>query len=582
MKFERKKMVNWYNVQQLAATGLKTIISSIFGNFADKREIQAALSEHCPFYYAEGDEIWVDYISDLGDGFNATYTMAHLMAQNQLPIQGKPLPRSKILIMGGDQVYPTPEKEEYQNRLQGPYNAAFPWDDTMSDHQRPHLFALPGNHDWYDGLGNFLKLFCQGRALGNWHTQQKRSYFALKLPHKYWIWGIDVQLNADIDKPQQDYFAEIVKNEMEDKDKIILCTAEPAWVYRSLDKQNESFNRLQFFINKHIYLKDTEEGRKNFRLIATLTGDFHHYSHYTIKDENNVKSNHLITAGGGGAFMHPTHMLKEHIRIDDDNYGLHAELESTYPSKKDAVRLSFLNLAFPLFNWTMTVFLGIFHLITAWFLQSTTQHPERDSFMEKLEKIDFSSENISQFLQILWETISHNPSIVLLNLILVLGIYAFTDVSTGKGKWNRIAGGLHSLLQLANFYLLMWIFSLINLRSLDLAVDAVAQFLLFTVEMIVLGGLLSGIIFGLYLLISTLVFQSHPTEAFSSFRWTGYKNFLRIHVSKEGVSIYPIGVKKVVKNWKNVGTEEKPRFEGDPIQYEMIEKNPIHIKNEIL
>jgi hypothetical protein len=144
---------------------------------------------------------------------------------------------------------------------------------------------LPGNHDWYDGLTNFLKLFCQGRSLGNWHTQQKRSYFALQLPHGYWLWGIDVQLNADIDKPQQDYFAEIVENEMNVGDKVLLCTAEPAWVYQSLDKKNLSNSRLQFFINNYILCEEEDSPlAKQLRLVAILTGYLHHYSRYVIKE----------------------------------------------------------------------------------------------------------------------------------------------------------------------------------------------------------------------------------------------------------------------------------------------------------
>jgi hypothetical protein len=264
MRFERQKMVRWYNVKQLSATLLKTIISTIFGNFADKREIQAALSACDEYDYSDRDEIWIDYISDLGDGFDSTYTLAHLMKEEKLTFGDLQLSRGNLLIMGGDEVYPTPEKEEYENRLQGPYNAAFPWDERTD---RPHLFALPGNHDWYDGLTNFLKLFCQGRALGNWHTKQQRSYFALKLPHNYWIWGIDVQLDADIDKPQLEYFDKVAQN-MQPGDKIILCTAEPSWVYNSLKKDDASFARLKFFEDKYIHqLVDGKkrEGHKGFR-----------------------------------------------------------------------------------------------------------------------------------------------------------------------------------------------------------------------------------------------------------------------------------------------------------------------------
>ncbi len=575
MKFEKKPMVNWYDVGQLAATGLKTVISSVFGNFADKREIQASLSDNCPFYYTKDNEIWIDYISDLGDGFDATYTMAHLMAQEKLEVEGHTLPRGKILIMGGDEVYPTPEKIEYKNRLQGPYNAAYPWKDGDGD--RPHLFALPGNHDWYDGLTNFLKLFCQGRALGNWHTQQKRSYFALQLPQKYWIWGIDVQLNADIDKPQQDYFANIVKNEMEDGDKIILCTAEPAWVYRALDKSNQSYNRLRFFIDKHIFQKYEDKGKKKFNLIATLTGDFHHYSRYLVKEEESGETSQLITAGGGGAFMHPTHMLKEKIRIKDPDYTLNADLAKTFPDKQASKKLAFRNLLFPFYSGSMVIFLGIFHLLTSWFLQSN--HSAESSFMELLTVHAISFQHVPEVFEIIRKALAHNPAAVLLNTLLVFGIYAFTDIKTGMGKMNRIAGFFHAFLQFINFYFLIWLFSRINLFYLGWEVDELWQVVLFTVEMIVVGGLTSGFIFGVYLLVSTLVFESHPTEASSSYRWAGYKNFLRIHIHAAGVTIYPIGVQKVVDNWKNTGSEKEPRFEGDAIEYDLIEK-PIFIKNK--
>src|SRR5690606_29294041 len=160
---------------------------------------------------------------------------------------------------------------------------------------------IPGNHDWYDGLTNFIKLFCQNRSLGNWHTQQKRSYFALKLAHNIWIWGIDVQLNADIDYPQLCYF-ETIANEMPAGSKVILCTAEPGWIYQGMPAVEQAYRRLEFFKNRFF-----KSG--NSTLLATLTGDMHHYARYAATDDNGLEYHHLIAAGGGGAFMHPTHFL---------------------------------------------------------------------------------------------------------------------------------------------------------------------------------------------------------------------------------------------------------------------------------
>ena len=70
----------------------------------------------------------------------------------------------------------------------------------------PALFAVPGNHDWYDGLTAFLRFFCQGGWVGGWKTEQRRSYFAVKLPQRWWLLGIDIQFDTYIDAPQIDYF----------------------------------------------------------------------------------------------------------------------------------------------------------------------------------------------------------------------------------------------------------------------------------------------------------------------------------------------------------------------------------------
>src|SRR5437870_3574246 len=88
--------------------------------------------------------------------------------------------------------------------ISGPFGSALP---CAPEDAHPDLFALPGNHDWYDGLTGFLRIFCQGRWVGGWRTGQTRSYFALKLPHRWWLWAIDISFDAFIDRPQLEYFA---------------------------------------------------------------------------------------------------------------------------------------------------------------------------------------------------------------------------------------------------------------------------------------------------------------------------------------------------------------------------------------
>lgn len=565
-------MVGWYDVKQLASTGVKTVLSLVFGNFADKREMQAVAVQDEPYDFSEKEELWLDYISDLGDGFNPTYTLAQLMAKDAIEVGGMTLSRGDVLIMGGDEVYPTPEKIEYKNRLQGPYNAAFPWKEDEPKEQKPKLFAIPGNHDWYDGLTNFLRLFCQGRALGNWLTQQKRSYFALKLPHNYWLIGVDIQLKGDIDEPQKAYFKKIAREDFKEGDKVIFCTAEPTWAYASMSDDFEADSRLWYFINKILKGADDDYfGGKNkdLEVSTILTGDLHHYSRYETDIDDAGRKIQLITSGGGGAFMHPTHMLGKEIRFKN---GFNATLKEVFPSMKDSVKLCWLNLAFPIYNWSMCLFLGIFHLLTTWFLQSATQNPVGKSFMESASTLCLGFSNLDDYIRLIIKSIAHSPSVLILNLLLFGGILLFTDTYTGKKKWNYIAGLGHSILQIGTLYGCIWLFSRLNLHYMSLPVDGLRQVLLFSIEMVVFGGLLSGIFFGLYLLVSILVFKSHPTEASSSFKYEGYKNFLRLHLTKESLNIYAIGLKTVYKDWKNVGTPEKPKFEGNFKDYSLIEK----------
>ncbi|UII19335.1 metallophosphoesterase [Fulvivirga ligni] len=563
MKFSKKPMVNWYDLKQLAATGVKTVISGVFGNFADKREFQAtSASDEKPFDFSDHkeDEFWFDYISDLGDGFNSTYTMAHLLAQDELHVHNFVTKRGRVLIMGGDEVYPTPEKHEYDNRLKGPYFAAFPWRDDVDT----RLFAIPGNHDWYDGLTNFMKVFCQERSIGNWKTQQKRSYFALKLPHNYWVFAVDIQLHADIDEPQLKYFCHISQHDVKKGDKIILCTAEPSWVYKAWSMENTSDHRMQFFIESIILGKyKNYYGRQpdDVQLAAILTGDMHHYSHY--KEESKEKSHdcHLITAGGGGSFTHPTHFLKNY----DDGQIKRSLVSEPFPSKSQSKKLAWWNLAFPVYSPHMVALFAVLHLITTWFLVAFSQE-QGNSFIQNLGM----AESASEMCSLIGSNLIYNPSAVILNVVLLLGLTFFADTLTGKGQYNLIIGFIHGCVQVLHFYLVICLYACVVANHLDTEASGLVRLLigfLFTLG----SGVTSAFVFGLYLLVSTLIIKNHPTEAFSSFRWEGYKNFLRIKITKDSATVYVVGVKKVPTNWKNKGTEDQPRYEGGPIKIQLIE-----------
>ncbi|NUR29871.1 MAG: hypothetical protein HOV83_29145, partial [Catenulispora sp.] len=171
--FTPQDPVPWLGPGLLAATGARVALAEQFGAYLDKRELQGAFPTRIYDEHAEADEVWLDYIADLGDGFNATYSMAWLLAQPTLRVGPAErhsghdddslvlteLPRGELLVMGGDQVYPTASGAAYEDRMVGPYLAAFSTPEKGV--KPPSIFALPGNHDWYDGLTAFLRLFAR-------------------------------------------------------------------------------------------------------------------------------------------------------------------------------------------------------------------------------------------------------------------------------------------------------------------------------------------------------------------------------------------------------------------------------------
>ena len=74
------------------------------------------------FVYSRESEdaaFWFDFIADTGDGWDSTYAMASLLAEPELRPAGtaEPLARGRLLVMGGDQVYPTASVQGYADRL---------------------------------------------------------------------------------------------------------------------------------------------------------------------------------------------------------------------------------------------------------------------------------------------------------------------------------------------------------------------------------------------------------------------------------------------------------------------------------
>ena len=201
-------MVSWFDPLQLIGTGVRVGVSAVFGSYSDKREIQAALAPAAEPHreHADDEELWFDYVSDLGDGFEPTYTVALLprpadaRARARRPALGHQAGRAPRHGRRPGLPHRDPHGVREPTRRPVPGGAPFVHPDP------PKVYAIPGNHDWYDGLTNFIRIFCRNQWIGAWQSIQERSYFAVQLPQRWWLWAIDIQFDTYIDEPQLTYF----------------------------------------------------------------------------------------------------------------------------------------------------------------------------------------------------------------------------------------------------------------------------------------------------------------------------------------------------------------------------------------
>lgn len=553
LKFQRQPMVKWLDPKQLTGTAMQTLLSSIFGSYADRRETQAALSHAQLHVFDDEQEIWIDYTADLGDGFNATFTVASQLAAEIIELDGRTLPRGRILVLGGDQVYPAPARDEYRNRFSGPYEAALP---SCTEGEHPYLFAIPGNHDWYDGLASFLRLFCQKRWIGGWRTAQSRSYFALQLPHRWWLLGTDFQLHSDLDQPQLDYFC-VVAEQMKPGDRLILCTPEPSWVH--VVDRSDTFDNLAFF--------EREVVRRSGAVVAlTIAGDLHHYARYASRKDDEQR----ITAGGGGAYLYPTQGLPQAVALEHgDGASTHYDRKAVFPGTAESTsRRAGAVWAFRK-NPGFSMVLAGFYALYAWILQSAsrTAHLGRDclDFMNCAAKIPVRSvAGLPSVLGMFVDIVKHAPLLMLLTIGVITALHTFCQADPGRSRKLKWLGVLHGVMHILLVVVLTWIFARVNAgtgtRTLGLEIESLWQMLLFALEMAVIGGILGGMLFGTFLLLGV-----NLNEAYSAQQIEDFRNFLRLHIDPAGVlTVYSVGIRRAAK-WKfrPNAPAGQPRYEVD-------------------
>ncbi len=590
---EHAPMTNWLSPLRLAAVGLEAVISGLFGEFADRRESQAVVRpDHTDETLGYIDKsglvdpedqdkcVWLDYLADTGDGWNPTRAMAELLSEPTLKVadpwagpeataKHRDLPRAKVLVLGGDQVYPVASPEEYERRLVAPFREASEKADPEGAEASGfgEIFAVPGNHDWYDGLRSFLGIFCRfydglarkGKAIGGWRTRQSRSYFAIKLPHDWWLWGLDSQLKGYIDQPQVDYFSHVAKAMHKQADdagrpfKLIICTGYPSWTEvdpRNPNKRFGSYAYMERVINNYRTTDAAGNPGVGGKVYLAISGDTHHYARHTESGPGDDLRQY-VTCGGGGAYTHPT--LQAKTETFDWQWPLPGEeshrpdgrkpdglrsfklatfpsaggrAESLYPSKAQSKRTAWEGLALAFRNASFTLTMMAVSIVV---LRAVTPIGQLQSFQLPFEPLAIDKGGFLQNLALL----AHNAGSLtfVFYQLLMCGTFAYV-----AGRNRRIIGVANGLVQMAIVFLCgAAALTLLKCQGSIFVYLALAG---------VLSGFATATALGIYFILCfRLGGGMHWNELFLSFRSTRFKSMLRMKINETGrMTLYPIGL----------------------------------------
>ena len=245
-----------------------------------------------------------------------------------------------------DVIYPAGDVQDYYDKFYWPYRGL-----------PGPIYAIPGNHDWYDGLHGFMTLLCGAdpdlrppvhASKSRWKRafldltwreptealqqeieamQQHRPepsgqpapYFAIELKELVLV-GLDTGIQSGIDDEQGDWFRKISKLP---KDKILL-TGKPLVVDAARKRCPIAGSA------------DTVNGiveNPAHRYIAVIGGDIHNFQRYPVRHADRRVVQHIVS-GAGGAYTKATHKIPkatvESCGCDEDDF-------RCYPRRGDSL-----------------------------------------------------------------------------------------------------------------------------------------------------------------------------------------------------------------------------------------------------
>jgi hypothetical protein len=556
-------MVRWFSPAGLLYSGINVLLSGLFSRFADKRGLVASIPA-VPIRFTKLDEtiatgredIWIDYVADTGDGWGPTSAIAWA-ACRELPVEGEVTKPGRLLVLGGDEVYPSADYKQYQTRLVEPF--------AVAAAQLPpgprDVLAIPGNHDWLDGLTAFMRVFSEGESVAVWRARQKRSYFAAQLRTNWWLLGVDIGFDSYLDAGQLRFFEEcrgVDAFSIGPGDHIILCTGKPTWAERSLAGDA----RIRHHARRSTLLAEFERrvvSEWGCDLALVISGDLHHYARYSVDDGARQR----VTAGGGGAFLFPTYGLAPDVDDWPDPSGVGTEtahLEAAYPDPDTSRSYRWRVDYGPISTWTFLLLVGGIHLAIASQVRGAV-HTGKTSTLHALADVPYLD---------LLGSIFTRPLSGLIAVLLLLGLCAFFDAS---GSINRlIVGGVHWLAQIGAVAGSMWIAGHSTMALLDLPDGGSASLPVTILAYVSMGALTAGLgavfgafVFGWYLTLCVAMGR-HANDAFAGIHLETHKSFVRLKLGADGgLTLYPFMVPRPPDRPRKLTFEEQgahPTFDG--------------------
>jgi hypothetical protein len=236
-----------------------------------------------------------------------------------------------FMVIASDVIYPAGDSADYPEKFFRPYQG-----------YRGPIYAIPGNHDWYDGLRGFLRVFCdlsadctpepwrgplrlvprllwrrpgevdekaldeardRYRGAPGQRAVQPGPYWAIDTPALR-IVAIDTGITGGIDRDQGEWLREMSAGP---KPKLLI-TGKPLYVD---DRRKPGPIEGGGTVDEIVC-----DPANNY--VAAIGGDTHNYQRYPVRVGG--RTIEYVVAGGGGAFMHATHIIPQTRLVEENEF----------------------------------------------------------------------------------------------------------------------------------------------------------------------------------------------------------------------------------------------------------------------